>query len=74
MAANAVPLWQAPVQPEDPVAQQNADSWKLIAVIGGSVLAIGAVVALVLLIRKWIRKAAENARRRRRRINRRRSR
>ena len=74
VAANAVPLWQAPVQPEDPVAQQNADSWKLIAVIGGSVLAIGAVVALVLLIRKWIRKAAENARRRRRRINRRRSR
>lgn len=74
VAANAVPLWQAPVEPGDSAVKTDNGSWKLVAIIGGAVLGIGVIVALVLLIRRGIRVAAVNIRRRRRRINRRRSR
>lgn len=74
VAANNVALWQAPVIPDDPVEENEGKSWKMVAIIGGAVLAIGAVVATVIWIRKGIRRIAVKLRRRRRRINRRRSR
>lgn len=74
VAANSVEIWQEPIVPDDPVEQETGDSWKLVAVIGGALLAIGTLVAVVIWIRKGIRRMAVNLRRRRRRINRRRSR
>jgi len=74
VAANSVALWQAPVVPDDPTEQDDGNSWKLVAIIGGAVLGIGALVAMIIWIRKGIRRMAANLRRRRRRINRRRSR
>ena len=74
VAANSVDLWQAPVVPDNPTDQNEGDSWKLVAIIGGAVLSIGALVAMVIWIRKGIRRMTVNLHRRRRRINRRRSR
>lgn len=74
VAANAVEKWQEPVVPTDPVEQGDGGSWKLLGIICGVLAGIGAMVILGVLIKKGIRLAALKARRRRRRINRRRSR
>lgn len=74
VAANSVPVWKAPVIPDDTASQEDGNSWIIWAIIGGSVLGIGALVAIAIVVRKGIRLAARNLRRRRRRINRRRSR
>ncbi len=73
VAANAVQVWQTPEQPEPP-EQPEDNTWKIVAVIGGAVLGIGALLAIVFGIRNGIRRAAVNLRRRRRRVGRRRSR
>ena len=74
VAANGVALWQPPVEAEDPVQQDANGGWKLVAMIGAAVLGIALLAALVIWIRRSIRRMAVNLRRRRRRINRRRSR
>lgn len=74
VAVNSVPVWKAPVIPENPGEQENENRWIIWTIIGGSILGIGMLVVLFILIRKGIRRVAGNLRRRRRRINRRRSR
>ncbi len=73
VAANAVPVWQAPVIPERPQEQQS-DLWFWITVIGCTVLGICALIALAVGIRRGLRRAAVQLRRRRRRAGRRRNR
>ena len=74
VAAHEVPVWQAPILPGGSSEHENNDNWKLVAIIGGVVLGVCILIALVLLIRKAIRQMTIKVRRRRRRINRRRSR
>ncbi len=74
VAANAVAVWRAPTEPADPVGQEQKDSWMLVSVIGGAVLLIGLLIVLAVMVTKGIRRAQANLRRRRRRMDRRRSR
>ncbi len=73
VAANAVPVYQAPVIPEKPESQ-GSNIWKIVAIAGGTAVAVAALIALILWIRKGIRRLSDNLRRRRRRVGRRRSR
>lgn len=74
VAVNSVAIWQPPIESDDPSQQDDNNGWKLVAVIGAAVLGVALLVALVVWIRKGVRRMAVNLRRRRRRINRRRSR
>ncbi len=74
VAANSVPVWQAPSEPGDSGEKDGGNSGKLVTIIACAVLGIGVLVVLVVLIRRGVRLAMVKIRRRRRRINRRRSR
>lgn len=74
VAIHAVPVWQPPVIPDPPPEQKDAGSWSLLLYIGGGILALAALVGIGFFVKGRIQAAMRSARRRRRRINRRRSR
>lgn len=74
VAANAVPVWQAPTVPTMPTEPEDGGSWTVLLVICGILAGAAAVVVLILVIRRVVRQMRQNARRRRRQMGRRRSR
>jgi D-alanyl-D-alanine carboxypeptidase (penicillin-binding protein 5/6) len=74
VAANAVPVWQAPIVPTIPTEQDDSGNWTVLLVICGILAGAAAVVVLIFVARRVVRQMRQSARRRRRQMGRRRSR
>ena len=74
VAANAVNVYTAPVVPTEPDGAGDSKVGMIVAIIAGALLGAAVVVVLIRLVIRWARKLKHNARLRRRREARRRSR
>ena len=74
VAANAVPVWQAPTVPTIPTEQDDGGNWTVLLVICGILTGVAVLVILILVIRRVVGQMRQAARRRRRQMGRRRSR
>lgn len=74
VAANAVKEYIAPTAPAEPPEEEPSQAWKWVGIVAAAVLSVAAVLVLIRSVSKLIRRAIVNARRKRRRENRRRSR
>ena len=74
VAANAVNVYTAPVVPTEPDGAGDSKVGMIVVIIAGVLLGAAVVVVLIRLVIRWAKKLKRNARLRRRREDRRRSR